>query len=288
LGYPRVGLATLVETILGRRMRKEHSAVDWSKRPLPEPWLEYAALDVEVLIELRDSLGRELEESGKAEWARQEFEHLITASPTGPRPDPWRRTSGLHRVRGRRSLAAVRSLWEARDEIARQRDVTPGRIIPDSAIIEAANALPRDRAPLLGLQGFHGRGAERHVTQWLDALRQARALPEDELPQLAARYDGPPPPRTWADKDPAAAQRLSTARAAMSQLGEELQVPTENLLSPDHVRRVMWEPPQGDGVLPELISNRLLSLGARQWQIELASDLLAEAVQAAPATSGEG
>ena len=58
LGYPRVGLATLVETILGAGMKKEHSAVDWSTRPLPEPWLEYAALDVEVLLELREQFGK--------------------------------------------------------------------------------------------------------------------------------------------------------------------------------------------------------------------------------------
>ena len=121
LGYPRVGLATLVETITGLRMRKEHSAVDWSTRPLPGPWLEYAALDVEVLIELREVLGRELEETGKAEWARQEFAHLVASPGLGPRQDPWRRTSGMHRARGRRAMAAVRELWQTRDAIASQR-----------------------------------------------------------------------------------------------------------------------------------------------------------------------
>src|SRR4051794_1460131 len=61
LGYPRVGLATLVETVLGQRMRKEHSAADWSTRPLPTAWLDYAALDVEVLLELREHMIAELE-----------------------------------------------------------------------------------------------------------------------------------------------------------------------------------------------------------------------------------
>jgi len=93
LGYPRVGLATLVETLLGYRMKKEHSAADWSTRPLPVPWLEYAALDVEVLSELRDVLSRELHEAGKEEWARQEFEALRSFAPV-VRTDPWRRTSG--------------------------------------------------------------------------------------------------------------------------------------------------------------------------------------------------
>ena len=280
LGYPRVGLATLVETIVGRRMRKEHSAVDWSTRPLPEPWLEYAALDVEVLLELRDALAAELEESGKAEWARQEFAHLVTAAPAGPRQDPWRRTSGMHRARGRRAMAAVRELWQTRDAIASQRDITPGRIIPDSAIVEAANALPQDKASLLALRGFRGRGAERYANQWVEALRTARALPDQELPPLTARYEGPPPPRSWADKDPVAAARLSLARADLGELAAELDLPVENLLTPDFVRRLMWEAPEADSEddLVEAVGARLRELGAREWQIELTGRPLARAI----------
>jgi ribonuclease D len=279
LGYPRVGLATLVETIVGRRMRKEHSAVDWSTRPLPEPWLEYAALDVEVLIELRDALEEELERAGKAEWARQEFEHLVNAAPSSPRQDPWRRTSGMHRARGRRALAAVRELWEARDAIAAQRDVTPGRIIPDSAIVEAANALPRDRASLLALKGFKGRGAQRYANRWVEALREARALPDEELPPLAARYDGPPPPRAWADRDPVAAARLSTARSDLAELAKDRNLPVENLLTPDFVRRLMWEPPDGEEhELADAVGERLRGFGAREWQVGLTVEILTKAI----------
>jgi ribonuclease D len=284
LGYPRVGLATLVETIVGRRLRKEHSAVDWSTRPLPEPWLEYAALDVEALIELRDRLAGELERTGKSEWARQEFEHLVNALPNAPRQDPWRRTSGMHRARGRRSLAAVRELWEARDAIAAQRDVTPGRIIPDSAIVEAANALPRDRASLLALKGFKGRGAQRYAARWVEALRAAREIPEEELPPITARYDGPPPPRAWADRDPEAAARLSNARGNLATLATDLNLPVENLLTPDFVRRLMWEPPDvEEHELPEAVVERLRGLGARQWQVELTVEVLTRAIVTARA-----
>ncbi|HSE55047.1 MAG TPA: HRDC domain-containing protein [Nocardioidaceae bacterium] len=284
LGYPRVGLATLVETIVGRRMRKEHSAVDWSTRPLPEPWLEYAALDVEVLIELRNALADELERTGKTEWARQEFQHLVDALPNAPRQDPWRRTSGMHRARGRRALAAVRELWEARDAIAAQRDVTPGRIIPDSAIVEAANALPGDRAALLALKGFKGRGAQRYANRWVEALRTARALPENELPPLAARYDGPPPPRAWADRDPVAAARLTSARSELAELAKDLNIPVENLLTPDFVRRLMWEPPDVEKhELADAVSDRLRSLGAREWQVGQTIDVLTRAILTAPA-----
>jgi len=283
LGYPRVGLATLVETIVGKRMRKEHSAVDWSVRPLPGPWLEYAALDVEVLLELREALGAELEAAGKSEWARQEFEHLVTAAPSGPRQDPWRRTSGMHRARGRRALAAVRAMWRTRDAIASQRDITPGRIIPDAAIVEAANALPRDKGSLLGLKGFRGRGAERYAPQWVAALREARELPDSDLPPVAARYDGPPPPRAWADRDPVAAARLAKARADLKHRAEELNLPVENLLTPDYLRRLLWEPPAGpeDEDLADEVAGRLAELGARQWQVDLSRDLLVTAIREA-------
>lgn len=279
LGYPRVGLGTLVETVLGYSMLKEHSAADWSTRPLPESWLEYAALDVEVLVELRDALARELEAAGKAEWARQEFEYLRSFRPA-PRVDAWRRTSGSHKVRGRRGLAAVRELWEARDAIAQQRDVTPGRILPDSAIVAAANELPIDRSGLLGTKGFHGRGAERYASRWVAALKRAAELPEDELPTRAPRGDGPPTPRAWAERDPVAARRLALARDAVAELGERVSVPVENLLTPDYLRRTLWTPPstRQPGELLDEVTAMLAAYGARGWQIALTAPLLTTAI----------
>lgn len=293
LGYPRVGLATLVESIVGQSMRKEHSAADWSQRPLPTPWLEYAALDVEVLLELREVLGRELDETGKAEWAQQEFEHLIDHVPP-PRVDPWRRTSGIHKAKGRRALAAVRELWHVRDELAESLDTTPGRLIPDAAVIAAANALPTNGKLLLATSGFHGRGARRYLDTWVEALKRARALPDAELPPLANRSDGPPQVRSWADRDPVAAARLNAARTAVSALSEERNVPIENLLTPDYMRRVLWSPPDvPDAELERAVGEELLGLGARQWQVDLMAPLITEAIrhpaepEAAPAPAPE-
>jgi ribonuclease D len=244
LGFPRVGLATLVEELLGMRLRKEHSAADWSTRPLPTPWLEYAALDVEVLLELRGLLKTRLEEAGKWEWAKQEFDALRSFSPA-PRAEPWRRTSGSHRLRGRRAMAAVRELWLTRDEIARTTDNAPGRIVPDSALVAAAHEMPKDVRSLLATKGFHGRGARRYARDWVAAIARAAALPEDQLPTRAPRSDGPPQVRVWAERDPAAAARLSQARAEITALSEELAIPAENLLTPDSLRRLLWQPPQG-------------------------------------------
>ncbi len=279
LGYPRVGLATLVETLLGFRLAKEHSAVDWSTRPLPGPWLEYAALDVEVLVELREVLGAELIATGKDAWAQQEFDHLRGFEPT-PRVEAWRRTSGLHRVRGRRALGAVMALWEARDQIAQQRDVTPGRILPDSALVAAAQALPTDRESLLGTKGFHGRGAERYAGRWVTALSEIHELDEKDLPSRTPRSDGPPLPRAWAEKDPVAAKRLLLAREAMAELSTQHGLPVENILTPDYLRRALWTPPSArePGALLDGVVDLLMALGARSWQIALTAPLLTSAI----------
>ncbi|MEU1024761.1 HRDC domain-containing protein, partial [Streptomyces sp. NPDC005904] len=153
-GFPRVGLGAMVESVLGFSLEKGHSAVDWSTRPLPEPWLRYAALDVELLVDLRDALEKELDRQGKLEWAREEFDAIASAPPAPPRKDPWRRTSGMHKVRRRRQMAVVRELWNARDRIAQRRDVSPGKVLGDGAIVEAALALPPNVHALAGLTGF--------------------------------------------------------------------------------------------------------------------------------------
>jgi ribonuclease D len=283
LGMARVGLGPMVEEVLGRSLAKGHGAADWSKRPLPESWLEYAALDVEPLVELREVLHARLVEDGKLDWAEQEFAAVRDAPPPPPRTDPWRRTSGIHRIRSRRGLAIVAHLWQARDEVARETDTAPGRILPDSSLVAAAAAQPRDVGALLALKDFHGRGAVRHRKAWAAALREAWAVPEADLPSAANRGDGPPPPRTWSQRDPVAAARLERARAALGERAEHLGLPVENLLTPDLVRRLMWQPP-GDVPGPDAVAEFLTGMGARAWQVELTADLLAGAIPPAAGT----
>jgi ribonuclease D len=277
LGYPRVGLGTLVESVLGLTLEKSHSAADWSTRPLPEEWLRYAALDVEVLVELRDALAAELAEQGKTEWARQEFAAELSAEPPPPRPEPWRRTSGIHRVRNRRGLAVVRELWLERDRIARRRDLSPTRVLPDAAIVEAARSLPGDSGELSGIPGFGGRGARRHTPEWLRAVGRATTQPERELPAVSARpSDGPPPAHRWPERDPDAATRLTAVRAVVAALADEHHLPAENLLPPDAVRRLAWQPPQPPS--PEAVAAGLAGFGARPWQVDLTSLPIAKAL----------
>ncbi|MFJ3961300.1 ribonuclease D [Streptomyces sp. NPDC090036] len=280
-GFPRVGLGAMVESVLGFALEKGHSAVDWSTRPLPEPWLRYAALDVELLVDLRDALEKELDRQGKLEWAHQEFDAIAAAPPAPPRKDPWRRTSGMHKVRRRRQMAVVRELWESRDRIAQRRDVSPGKVLGDAAIVEAALALPANVQTLSALPGYGQRMGRRQLDQWMAAVDRAKALPESELPQPGATPAGPPPPRSWVDKDPAAAARLSAARTAVSALAEELNLPQENLITPDTVRRLCWEPPQR--LTADAVSEALAGYGARPWQVELVAPVLLTALSATAA-----
>ena len=268
LNYPRVALGTMLEELCGVRLLKEHSAADWSTRPLPPEWLTYAALDVELLIELRDRLAAELVAAGKREWAAQEFRWLVDTAGAvpEPRPDPWRRTSGIHHVRSQRGLALVAELWYARDAIARRLDRAPSKILPDIGISELAASASPDRATLRRLPSFNRRQARRFEANWLDALDRVAELPDAALPPVTLQSDGPPQPRAWPAKDPAAARRLARVRHVVSSRAAELEMPAENLLTPDYVRRLAWRPPEP--VSEESVDEALASLGARPWQRE--------------------
>ena len=279
LGWPKVGLAAVVERELGFALAKEHSAQDWSIRPLPDAWLVYAALDVEVLLDLHDRLHVHLEEAGKLDWAMQEFEAVRIAPPPAPRVEPWRRTSGSHQLRDQRSLAIVRSLWEARDEDAQRRDTAPGRVLRDAAIVAAAQAKPANIGALLQVREWQSRGTKRRAAYYFPAIEKALALPDAKLPsKRGPRGDGPPQPRIWKDKRPDAAIRLNHAREGVARLSEEHSIPAENLLQPDALRRCCWEYTDGD---VQWIRDFLAERGARQWQQDLMAPMLEQAFAAA-------
>ncbi|WP_261163759.1 HRDC domain-containing protein [Microbacterium sp. Marseille-Q6965] len=283
LGWPRVGLAAVTEQAIGVVLKKEHSAADWSTRPLPQAWLEYAALDVEHLIDVRDVLVEALEASGKAEWARQEFEEVRLREPKPTRTDPWRRLSGLHQVRGRRGLAIARELWLSRERLAQEQDIAPGRLVPDRALVAAVLAAPTSKAQLAALKDFTGRASRTQLDRWwaaIDAGRTTSDLPPDRLPGS----DTLPPLKSWKDRNPEADARLRSARPAVAALAERIEMPTENLLTPELLRRVSWEPPSP--VTAPAVADALRELGARAWQVELTAPVIAEAfvhpVQEAP------
>lgn len=274
LGHERVGLGAVVEDTLGVTLAKAHSAADWSTRPLPQSWLEYAALDVEYLIDARDALAGELAEQGKVEIARQEFEAVLQRPPRPAREEPWRRLSGLHTVRGRRALAVARGLWQAREDYARSEDVAPGRLLPDRSIVAAVLADPPSKQALAGTKLFAGRASRTQLDRWWAAIETARA--SSELPVERVPSDALPPPRAWADRNPDADRRLKAARPAVEARAGALHMPVENLLTPDTLRRVAWAPPLDPSDVAALRA-QLAQWGARAWQIDETAQTIADA-----------
>jgi len=284
LGHARVGLGAVVEDTLGITLAKAHSAADWSTRPLPQSWLEYAALDVVHLVDVRDALAGELAEQDKLRFAAEEFEAVRTRPPKPPREEPWRRLSGLHTVRGRRSLAVARALWSAREEYAQDQDVSPGRLVPDRALVAAVLADPASKQELARIKEFTGRASRSQLDRWWAAIEAGRADPA--LPAERGPGDGMPPPRAWADRNPPADARLKAARPRIEELAEALRMPVENLLTPDTLRRVAWAPPPaGDAAS---IGDALAVLGARAWQIEQTAQAIAEAFVESVHSESEG
>jgi ribonuclease D len=263
-GLPRVGLGTVVEDLLGVHLAKEFSAADWSTRPLPQAWLVYAALDVELLVDLREALGSLLDADGKSEIAREEFEAVLARDFRIVREQPWRRLSGLHSVRGVRGLAVARELWQARDEYARETDIAPGRLVPDSALVAAARVLPASKRDLVGMKEFTGRASRSQIDRWWDAIQVG--MTTEDLPVLRATTDSVPPPRAWPDKNPEADRRLKAARIAVADTSAELNIPIENVLTPDLLRRVSWAPPEP--IELGAVREALAEMGAREWQLD--------------------
>ena len=281
-GLPRVGLGPLLESLMGVSLAKEHSAADWSARPLPKDWLTYAALDVELLIELRDRMYLTLESAKKLPWALEEFASILKAPPTPPRVDPWRRTSGMHKIKRRDQLAIIKSLWIARDAVAATQDIAPGKLLNDSAIVELAIAAPTTKKEFekcLRPLGLRARWME-NLQLWLDSIAAAIALPEDQWPAMRTNADTLPPIKLWRDKFPEKFAPLSHARAAIEHIAEENEIPVENLITPEHVRRICWKPPVGATTTLSVseVEKALGELGARKWQIDLVAPAIAAAL----------
>ena len=277
-GLPRVGLGPLLESLMGVSLAKEHSAVDWSQRPLPIDWLTYAALDVELLVELRNAMFEILQSQRKLRWVEEEFASILLAPPPPPRVDPWRRTSGMHKVKKPSQLAVVRALWTQRNEMAKEADISPGRLLSDSAIVQiaiSAGTKPivtkKDLERILRPIGLRARWFENTAT-WISAVTDAIALPEDQWPQGRANTDALPPIKIWRERFVDKYAHLTHAKARLDEQAKELAIPLENLISPEAVRRICWNQPTGN------VSGALLALGVRPWQIEIAAPILEAAL----------
>lgn len=271
LGMERVGLGAVVADTLGLSLAKEHSAADWSRRPLPQPWLAYAALDVEVLVDVRDELARRLEQEGKSSWAAEEFEHERTAPAGPPRSASWRGLHGVGALRSAQQMAAGRAMWQRRDEIAHREDLSPHRVIRDRDLVAAAKESVRGRDAFLAAlpRTLH------HKDQWWKAARSGLDLPRAHQP---ARSEPafPPPHKLWSKKWPDVWVRYTHVREAVSERADQLRIPAENLLTPGVLRTWVWSHERAGDL--DQVEQQLLEIGARPWQAQQVAPVLRAAL----------
>lgn len=278
LAKPGASLGALLEAELGIKLRKAHSADNWSKRPLPEAWLTYAALDVDYLLELSTVLATHLVLAGREEWSAQENDEMLArygATAPEPREDPWRRLSGLTSLRTPLQYAVARELWLARDDVAQRRDRPPTWILHDSAILAVAT-LARDRVPsdaeVSGLPGFASPPGQRYTGHWLAALDRVRKMSPQQFPPKRVRTAGLPHPRTWDKSNPEAAARWAAVRPVIDELACDLGGLQASLVAPPAVlHSALYHH-------AEISHALLVELGARPWQADFLAPAIAEAL----------
>lgn len=283
-GCDRVGLGPLAESLLELQLAKEHSAVDWSIRPLRPEWITYAALDVDILLDIRNSVEKLLIEQNKLKWAKQDFASILKnyqnyVFSDEAKPDRWRRTSGMHKVRDRLTMAIVRDLWFSRDELGREIDLAPGRVLGDEAIIELATKRPDNLEAVAKVIGRRTRLEAPPFNRWLNVLNLALKTPLDQQPELRVPSQSLPPIKIWKDRNPLGYARLTHARAALIELSTQIQIPTENLVTPELVRKICWQdPPASNSEYQDFVIEQLNKTGARPWQIELVTPAISAAL----------
>ncbi|MFQ5538267.1 MAG: ribonuclease D [Gemmatimonadota bacterium] len=260
LGEPGVGLQALLESKLGVRLSKKHQRADWAQRPLTEDMLDYAADDTRYLLDLADLLVQDLEEKGRLAWADEE-NRILEETAGGPVEekapvDPVTKVKGARGLPPR-SVMAIREALEWRENIARERDRAPFRVIGEQPLVEAALNPPSTARDLSRIKGFPRGLAGKDGAELLRRIREVHALPDADVegyPKRARERSERPPPEL---ED--LADRLKAVR---NRKAEELGLERGVLMPNATVYAVAWHDPGDLAALANVP-------GVRQWQVEV-------------------
>ncbi|ALP33869.1 HRDC domain-containing protein [Corynebacterium pseudotuberculosis] len=241
MGMPRVNLAAMSEEIVGLTLLKGHGAEDWSRRPLPIDWLNYAALDVETLLDLADAMAELLDSQGKLEWAEQEFEHLVRMEYENPRqPKQWVDIKGIGSINDPEQLIVAREIWNAREKEACETDKAASRLLPDKAIVGLALSMPQSVRAVERSPGYPSR-LRKAARKWLGIVRAARELPPSQRPQRNPRPPRPYPAKSlWGRDYPEVLAVWDDVQSSLNSLSLQLEIPIENILQPAALREIVW------------------------------------------------
>ena len=264
LGKEKVGLADLLAEYFGVTADKGFQKADWSRRPLSREMLEYAALDVAHLIELRDILAGEMEEAGRMAWAGEEFARLV--ANLDPMPE---KKATFSKVKGARDLsprqlAVLQKLLEWRERKARSMDLPTFKVIGTERLLKIAQLRPRGRRELDRSGILSERQSARFGADILRAVQKGAKIPEAKLPRFPAPVHH--------KRDFRAEKMLRRFKDARDRRAEELRLDPGFLLPNATLKAVARQRPAN---LRELKESGLL----KKWQIDVMGDSLAACLE---------
>ena len=274
LGFHRVNLAAMVEHYLGVRLRKNHGGEDWSRRPIPSGWLDYAALDVEYLLPLADAMRSELtQQHPKDEWVTEECDYLTRVyRGYSPTPKSWEDLKGVHGLRTSKQLQVARWLWRVREKLARASDTAVSRLLPDKALVALATELPTTVPKVMRTPGYPPR-LRRKARYWANQVDKALRTAQDRWPEpfpIPTYRDTPPSRYTWSRYYPESFPKLTMVREELARVAAQVEIPVENMIQSSDTNEIVWRSQE----LKEVTDNTellalLQRLQIRPWQQKL-------------------
>lgn len=187
LGWKETSLEAVVHQRFGIELNKKYQKKNWSRRPLPEEMVAYAASDVTHLIPLARILMDELDRMGRLEWVQEECQLLSGVRPPEEEDGPmFLRFKGAGRLEPRQ-LAVLEALLQMRNAIARQKDRPHFKVISNTALKKIAQALPKDLDALATSQILSAKQFDMYGKAVMEAVRNACQIPQRKLPRYPKR-----------------------------------------------------------------------------------------------------
>jgi ribonuclease D len=190
-GEPAVGLGSLLEKHYGIQLDKRFQRADWSRRPLTDGMVEYAAEDTRHLTSLRDALEQKLQEMGRLEWAQEEFhllEQIRWTQPGADEEDAYQRIKGARALKPR-ALAILRELYRWRERTARNLDRARFRVLGNHALLAVAKAAPTTARKLASVDGMPKTTGQRYGEPMLRGMKKGRTRRPDPDPRYDQRLE---------------------------------------------------------------------------------------------------
>lgn len=183
LGFPdQIGYGNLVKETLGVELDKLHSRTDWSRRPLSDAQIRYAAEDVFYLAQVYRHLVEKLTELGRLDWLSEDFERLTHVGLYDNDPaQAWLKVRGGNRLRGP-ALAVLQALAAWRETLARDQNRPRGWLLRDDDLVEIARHMPATSAALGAIRGLHERFIDKHGDRVIELVANARRQTPQPLP----------------------------------------------------------------------------------------------------------